>query len=136
MEDFDYIYVSGSWIITQTMESSTFKFNIAFSLLSLIYLFVVLKFPLTVALNSTEEAVALLKWKTSLQNHNHSSLYSWTLSSVNATNISSDKSPCSWYWIHCNHAGSVNSINLTGTSLKGRLQNFSFSLFPPCTSCS
>ncbi|XP_024035636.1 MDIS1-interacting receptor like kinase 2 [Citrus clementina] len=81
-------------------------------------------FPLIVSCDSTEEAHALLKWKTSLQNQNGSLLPSWTLN--NPTKIS----PCTWFGIHCNHAGRVNSINLTSAGLKGTLHDFSFSSFP------
>ncbi|GAY62790.1 hypothetical protein CUMW_220590 [Citrus unshiu] len=81
-------------------------------------------FPLIVSCDSTEEAHALLKWKTSLQNQNGSLLPSWTLN--NPTKIS----PCTWFGIHCNHAGRVNSINLTSAGLKATLHDFSFSSFP------
>ncbi|RVX18186.1 hypothetical protein CK203_004252 [Vitis vinifera] len=66
---------------------------------------------------SNEETQALLKWKASLHNHNHSSLLSWTLYRNNFTNSSThlgtEASPCKWYGISCNHAGSVIRINLT-----------------------
>ncbi|KAK9185512.1 hypothetical protein WN943_025868 [Citrus x changshan-huyou] len=95
-----------------------------FSLVSFI-LFPVLDFPLTFFSDSTEEAHSLLKWKVSLQNHNNGFLLpSWTLDNV--TKIS----PCAWAGIHCNHAGRVNSVNLTRTGLKGMLCDFSFSSFP------
>ncbi|KAK9185518.1 hypothetical protein WN943_025874 [Citrus x changshan-huyou] len=72
-----------------------------------------------------EEAHSLLKWKTSLQNHNNGSLLSsWTLNNVTKT------SPCAWVGIHCNRGGRVNSINLTSIGLKGMLHDFSFSSFP------
>ena len=84
---------------------------------------------------SNEEAQALLKWKDTLHNHNHSSLLSWTLYPNNFTNISSTHheratSPCKWYGISCNHAGSIIKINLTESGLGGTLQHFSFSSFP------
>ncbi|GAY52486.1 hypothetical protein CUMW_142190, partial [Citrus unshiu] len=81
-------------------------------------------FPLIVSCDSTEEARALLKWKTNLQNQNGSLLPSWTPN--NPTKIS----PCAWFGIHCNHAGRVNSFNLTSAGLKGTLHVFSFSSFP------
>ena len=85
--------------------------------------------------SSNEEAQALLKWKASLHNHNHSSLLSsWTLDTNNFTNSSTHHgratSPCKWYRISCNYAGSVIRINLTASGLGGTLQQFSFSSFP------
>ncbi|KDO36116.1 hypothetical protein CISIN_1g042441mg, partial [Citrus sinensis] len=72
-----------------------------------------------------EEAHALLRWKTSLQNHNNGSLLSsWTLNNVTKT------SPFAWVGIHCNRGGRVDSINLTSIGLKGMLHDFSFSSFP------
>ncbi|RVX18184.1 MDIS1-interacting receptor like kinase 2 [Vitis vinifera] len=83
---------------------------------------------------SNEETQALLKWKASLHNQNHSSLLSWTLYPNNFTNSSThlgtEASPCKWYGISCNHAGSVIRINLTESGLGGTLQAFSFSSFP------
>ena len=75
--------------------------------------------------SSNEEAQALLKWKATLHSHNHSSLLSsWII------NPGSDVSPCKWYGISCNDAGSVVRINLTDWGLEGTLQDFSFSSFP------
>ncbi|XP_024033574.1 probable leucine-rich repeat receptor-like protein kinase At1g35710 [Citrus clementina] len=106
------------------MASPKLKNNsVIFSLVFLI-LFHISDFPLIVSCDSTEEARALLKWKTNLQNQNGSLLPSWTLN--NPTKIS----PCAWFGIHCNHAGRVNSINLTSAGLKGTLHDFSFSSFP------
>ncbi|CBI15575.3 unnamed protein product, partial [Vitis vinifera] len=72
---------------------------------------------------SNEETQALLKWKATLHNHNHSSLLSWTLYPNNFTNSSThlgtEVSPCKWYGISCNHAGSVIRINLTESGLGG-----------------
>ena len=83
--------------------------------------------------SSNEEAQALLKWKATLLD-NHSSLLSWTLYSNNSTNSSThlgkETSPCKWYGIFCNQAGSVIKINLTESGLGGTLQHFSFSSFP------
>ncbi|KAL5755969.1 hypothetical protein ACOSQ2_020715 [Xanthoceras sorbifolium] len=73
------------------------------------------------------EAHALLKWKSSLQNQNPPPLPSWGAVSdpVNVTT-----SPCNWSGISCNNAGIVLSINLTGTGLRGTLDDFSFLSFP------
>ena len=106
------------------MVSPKLKNNsVIFSIVFLI-LFPILDIPLIFSCDSTEEAHALLKWKTSLQNQNGSLLPSWTLN--NPTKIS----PCAWFGIYCNHAGRVNSINLTSAGLKGTLHDFSFSSFP------
>ncbi|XP_044476845.1 MDIS1-interacting receptor like kinase 2-like [Mangifera indica] len=87
-----------------------------------------------IASNCTQEALALLKWKASLQNQSHSILPSWTLSYADATNTSTHLktkiSPCTWFGISCNRAGSITSINLTSAGLKGTLHELSFSLFP------
>uniref|UniRef100_F6GSL0 non-specific serine/threonine protein kinase n=1 Tax=Vitis vinifera TaxID=29760 RepID=F6GSL0_VITVI len=83
---------------------------------------------------SNEETQTLLKWKATLHTHNHSSLLSWTLYPNNFTNSSThlgtEASPCKWYGISCNHAGSVIRINLTESGLRGTLEDFSFSSFP------
>ena len=103
--------------------------RVVFSFLSIL-LFVCLHSSLDVASDSAEEAHALLKWKASLQNQNHPSLLpSWILYPVNATNTSTKLNPCTWFGISCNQAKSVVSINLTSTSLKGTLHQFSFSSF-------
>ncbi|XP_031273169.1 MDIS1-interacting receptor like kinase 2-like [Pistacia vera] len=106
-----------------------------FSLVSLVLFVVMSQYSsLDVASNSTQEALALLKWKAMLQNQSHSRLSSWTLSSVNAINTSTHLktkiSPCTWFGISCNHAGSITSINLTSANLKGTLHELSFSIFP------
>ncbi|KAJ9676793.1 hypothetical protein PVL29_022015 [Vitis rotundifolia] len=105
-------------------------------MLSLISLLLLVKLICSdhVSSYSNEETKALLKWKAALHNHNHSSLLSWTLYPNNFTNSSTHlgtaTSPCKWYGISCNHAGSVIRINLTESGLRGTLQAFSFSSFP------
>ena len=96
---------------------------------NILILFLLLKFSHNVTSDSSEEAYALLKWKTSLQNQNLNSslLSSWTLYPANATKIS----PCSWFGISCNHAGSrVISITMSTLGLNGTFHDFSFSSFP------
>ncbi|XP_031277883.1 MDIS1-interacting receptor like kinase 2-like [Pistacia vera] len=105
------------------MELSTF--NRVFSLVSLCLL-VMLHFTLNLASDSSDEANALVKWKDSLWNNDQSFLPSWNLYPVNSTQLSA----CTWAGISCDHAGRVESIILTNTSLKGTLDEFSFSLFP------
>ena len=80
---------------------------------------------LVVPSNSTKEALALVKWKVSLEVHSISLLHSWSISSINATKISS----CAWPGTHCNNVGRVVGINLTSISLKGTLLQFSLSSF-------
>ena len=79
------------------------------------------------------EADALLNWKASLQNETQSHLTSWSLLH-NATNSSSNQNissiPCSWSGIICNEAGSVISLDLTNSGLKGTLHEFSFLSLP------
>ena len=109
------------------MDSPTLKNNkVIISLVFPLILFLVLDFSLDVSSNSTEEALALVKRKASLEVHSRSLLHSWSLSSVNATKIST----CTWSGIHCNHVGRVVGINLTSISLNGTLLEFSFSSFP------
>ncbi|KAJ4723892.1 putative Receptor protein kinase [Melia azedarach] len=88
-----------------------------------------LTFSFTVSSDASEEANALFKWKTSLHHYhlNSSILPSWTLQPVNATPTTS---MCSWSGIHCSQARRVIAIYLTNMSLKGTLQEFSFSSFP------
>ncbi|KAF3963154.1 hypothetical protein CMV_012435 [Castanea mollissima] len=85
------------------------------------------------ASTSFEEADALVTWKASLQNEAQSQLSSWTLLPNDATNFStnlnSSTSPCNWIGISCNPVGSVIKINLSHSSLKGSLHDFSFSSF-------
>ncbi|ESR55287.1 hypothetical protein CICLE_v10023511mg [Citrus x clementina] len=105
------------------------------SALNRLTLFLLLSFSHNVVSDSTKEAYALLKWKTSLQKHNRSLLSSWTFYPVNnATNVSFYSkikiSPCAWFGIRCNPAERVISINLSTVGLKGTLYQFSFSSFP------
>ncbi|XP_077250845.1 uncharacterized protein LOC143890157 [Tasmannia lanceolata] len=90
------------------------------SLFSLLFCFLMLSCHSTTAISV--EAEALLGWKASLLNQ--APLNSWSLH--NATN----KSPCNWRGIACNHEGSVTQINLTAVGLQGKLYNFKFSSFP------
>ncbi|GMN40982.1 hypothetical protein TIFTF001_010196 [Ficus carica] len=76
---------------------------------------------------ANREANALLKWKESLPSQ--SILDSWIVSE--AHNISHTlPSPCKWYGITCNNAGSVTEINLSFKDLNGSLENLDFSSFP------
>ncbi|KAI3927277.1 hypothetical protein MKW92_033909 [Papaver armeniacum] len=71
-----------------------------------------------------EEVAALLKWKSSLINQNHSLLTSWKMNSTASTTC-----PCEWYGIHCNNEGGVAELNVTGLGLRGTLHDFNFSSF-------
>ncbi|KDO35817.1 hypothetical protein CISIN_1g035658mg, partial [Citrus sinensis] len=107
-------------MVLPNLRNDLVIFSLAFFIL-----FCVLNFPLIVSSYSMEETRALLRWKTSLQNHNNGSpLSSWTLNNV--TKIGS----CAWVGIHCNYGERVNSMNLTSIGLKGTLHDFSFSSFP------
>ncbi|KAF3967819.1 hypothetical protein CMV_008221 [Castanea mollissima] len=90
-------------------------------LVSLVLLvqFVLLCSSYNVTSESTEEANALLKWKSSLENSTQPELSSWTLLTQNATNPKPSTSPCTWFGISCNPAGSVIRINLTSSGLQG-----------------
>ncbi|PPD96286.1 hypothetical protein GOBAR_DD06690 [Gossypium barbadense] len=81
---------------------------------------------LNVASDSAAAALAILKWKASLQSQNHSVLLSWNTSN----NPNTKTSPCAWFGIHCNHADSVIKINLTGYGVKGTLHLFPFLSLP------
>ncbi|KAM3337329.1 hypothetical protein P3S68_031654 [Capsicum galapagoense] len=87
-----------------------------FSLLqffTLLYLF-------TITFASTEEATALLKWKSTFKNQNNSLLASWQPSS----------DACSdWYGVSCIN-GRVNRLNITNASVFGTLYDFLFSSLP------
>ncbi|KAB1222514.1 hypothetical protein CJ030_MR2G024884 [Morella rubra] len=82
----------------------------------------------------TMEAIALLKWKNTLQNETQSHLASWpSLPSSRSNpypNLNLSRNPCTWFGISCNSARSVVRMNLTNTSLQGTLQEFPFSSFP------
>ncbi|KAH9783406.1 MDIS1-interacting receptor like kinase 2 [Citrus sinensis] len=110
----------------RNMDSSFRELSVALQPMGCRSLAVGAYFSLPVSSDSTEEARALLKWKTSLQIHSRSLLPSWTLSPVNATK----KNLCAWSGIYCNHDERVVGINLTTTSLNGTLDEFSFSSFP------
>ncbi|RWR97560.1 putative LRR receptor-like serine/threonine-protein kinase [Cinnamomum micranthum f. kanehirae] len=78
------------------------------------------------------ESHALLAWKASLEKH--SLLHSWSFHNNNATSGESKRNtPCIWFGITCNAAGRVKEINLFSASLKGKLENLSFSSFPDLT---
>ncbi|XP_048321668.1 MDIS1-interacting receptor like kinase 2-like [Ziziphus jujuba] len=89
-----------------------------------------------------KEMEALLKWKDSLDSPTDSALlHSWSPlpphnpSTSSSTNSSynfkiGDGSPCKWFGITCNKAGSVVGVNITSSHLQGTLHNFSFSSFP------
>ncbi|KAH7858617.1 hypothetical protein Vadar_025915 [Vaccinium darrowii] len=66
------------------------------------------------------EAVTLLMWKASLDNHSQNLLSSW--------NGSNDH--CSWVGIGCNEATKVTNINLESIGLRGMLSSLNFSLLP------
>ncbi|PWA37335.1 Concanavalin A-like lectin/glucanase, subgroup [Artemisia annua] len=92
-----------------------------------------------VAYGSSEEVLALLNWKVSLQHENNNSvLASWTSGFPNKETHSYNKtmstiSPCNWYGVSCNSDGSINRLNLSSSSLTGTLNSFSFSSFPNLT---
>ena len=114
------------------MESSTLQ-KMIISPISLLFLVLLICSHRVSSYSSNEEAEALLNWKASLLD-NHSSLLSWSFYPNNITNSSTHigmaTSPCKWYGISCNHAGSVDKINLTDSGLGGTLQHFLFSSFP------
>ncbi|KAF8399459.1 hypothetical protein HHK36_015324 [Tetracentron sinense] len=70
---------------------------------------------------SSSEAQVLLKWKANFDYDNFK-LSSW--------NTSTTSSPCKWFGITCNQAGSVTGINLSESFLYSKLDNFNFSSFP------
>ncbi|KAL5834490.1 hypothetical protein ACOSQ4_013987 [Xanthoceras sorbifolium] len=80
--------------------------------------------------STTDEANALLKWKSSFANQTQSQLPSWTLLSHNTSNSKPSTTPCTWFGISCNITGSVIKINITNFGLNGTLHEFSFSSFP------
>ncbi|CAL5190309.1 unnamed protein product [Lathyrus oleraceus] len=69
----------------------------------------------------SEEALALLNWKTNLDIQSQASLSSWTTLS----------SPCKWEGITCDEKTKfVTVINVTNFGLKGTLSSLNFSSFP------
>ncbi|KAM3250017.1 hypothetical protein P3L10_011787 [Capsicum annuum] len=87
--------------------------KILFSLLQFFTLF-------TTTFASTEEATALLKWKSTFKNQNNSLLASWKPSS-DACN--------DWYGVTCIN-GTVNTLNITNASVSATLYDFPFSSLP------
>ncbi|PHT97562.1 putative LRR receptor-like serine/threonine-protein kinase [Capsicum chinense] len=71
----------------------------------------------TITFASTEEATALLKWKTTFKNQNNSLLASWKPSS-DACN--------GWYGVIC-FIGRVNRLNIKNSRVIGTLYDFPFS---------
>jgi hypothetical protein len=69
--------------------------------------------------NGRKEAEALLEWKVSLDNQSQSLLSSWA-----------GDSPCNWFGISCDKSGSVITISLSNSSLRGTLNSLRFSSFP------
>ncbi|KAI3460103.1 hypothetical protein Pfo_016766 [Paulownia fortunei] len=67
------------------------------------------------------EAIALLKWKASLDNQSQSLLHSWGVTNNN---------PCKWVGIGCNLAGRVALLNLSSNGIRGTLQDLDFSSIP------
>ncbi|KAL7245874.1 hypothetical protein ACSBR2_001079 [Camellia fascicularis] len=65
------------------------------------------------------EAMALLTWKTSIDNQSQSLLSSWN-----------ESSHCSWVGIGCNEAGRVIYIDIKSYGLRGTLSELNFSSFP------
>ncbi|XP_038717387.1 MDIS1-interacting receptor like kinase 2-like [Tripterygium wilfordii] len=100
----------------------------ASSLFFLLLILLMLPLSPNVASDSTEEAQALLKWKASLHNQTQPLLHSWSI--LNPGNATNTSSPCTWFGISCNHAGSVTGINVAGSGLNGTLENFLFLSFP------
>ena len=91
-----------------------------FSLVSMVVLAMLHSSFDVTSLSLNEEADALLNWKATLPN--------------NATNSSNNQNtsstPCSWFGVSSNHAGSINRLNLANSGLKGTLHGFSFSSLP------
>ncbi|MCD7468867.1 hypothetical protein HAX54_007413 [Datura stramonium] len=80
---------------------------------------------------STEEAAALLKWKSTFQNQNNSLLDSWSPSPASAKNSSglgerSSDACRDWYGVICVD-GRINRLNITNASVIGTLYDFPFS---------
>ncbi|KAM7519710.1 hypothetical protein LguiB_018672 [Lonicera macranthoides] len=117
------------------MASITFKKSFIFILLSIFFIVIVLSQNVASS-STTEEAKALLQWKSSLLSQNQSMQISWNLPPNNATNSSphsqKNPSPCSWLGVSCIE-GSIIQLSLSMTGLKGTLYNFSFSSFPNLT---
>ncbi|KAL5767389.1 hypothetical protein ACOSQ2_014172 [Xanthoceras sorbifolium] len=83
--------------------------------------------------SATDEANALLKWKSSFANQTQSQLPSWTLLLHNASNSKPSTTPCTYFGISCNPTKSVIKINITSFGLNGTLHEFPFSSFPNLT---
>ncbi|KAI6705921.1 hypothetical protein NL676_008883 [Syzygium grande] len=69
--------------------------------------------------NTTEnkdEAVALLNWKSTLDNHSQSLLSSWH-----------DHNPCGFTGVSCNNYGVITHLNLSYLGLRGALDGLDFS---------
>ncbi|PHT67150.1 hypothetical protein T459_31575 [Capsicum annuum] len=87
---------------------------------SLLLQFFTLLYLVTITFASTEEATALLKWKSTFKNQNNSLLASWQPSSDSCND---------WYGVSCIN-GKVNTLNITNASVFGTLYAFPFSSLP------
>ncbi|XP_030553029.2 MDIS1-interacting receptor like kinase 2-like [Rhodamnia argentea] len=90
---------------------------------------ILLSFLLLLSFNAevraNSEAEALLAWKSTLTNQ--SALQSWTAGGTIGPNLSA--SPCQWFGVSCDAAGSVAKIHLPGASLGGNLTGLNFLSF-------
>ncbi|KAK3425785.1 hypothetical protein EUGRSUZ_F02118 [Eucalyptus grandis] len=66
-----------------------------------------------------EELEALLTWKSALDSQSHCALSSW-----NGSN------PCLWHGIDCDPLGSIVSLNLSNSAIRGTLHHLNFCWLP------
>ncbi|KAH7537836.1 hypothetical protein FEM48_Zijuj03G0135400 [Ziziphus jujuba var. spinosa] len=79
---------------------------------------------------SNREAEALIKWKDSLPSQSVFDSWVFPTHTNSSSSTPPTPSPCKWYGITCDNAGSVTQIELPGRGINGTLQNFDFSFFP------
>ncbi|RWR97580.1 MDIS1-interacting receptor like kinase 2-like protein [Cinnamomum micranthum f. kanehirae] len=115
--------------MAERKKSSLSLLVLSFALLQLLLFLNVRAIAPAPVTQEAAEAQALLTWKASLENH--SLLNSWSLlNNSNATSTESKRnSTCNWLGITCNVAGRITRINLFNASLRGKLDNLSFSSF-------
>ncbi|XXG61938.1 hypothetical protein AAC387_Pa05g0414 [Persea americana] len=115
--------------MAERKKSSLSLLVLSFALLQLLLFLNVRAVALAPVTQEATEAQALLAWKASLENH--SLLNSWSLlNNSNATSTESKRNcTCHWLGITCNVAGRITRINLFNASLRGKLDNLSFSSF-------
>ncbi|KFK32108.1 hypothetical protein AALP_AA6G199700 [Arabis alpina] len=84
------------------------------------FLTLLISFYMATSVSASDEAKALVIWKSSFKNQKLTTpLSSWTNTNTNSLCTS-------WFGVSCNSQGSIVRLNLTNTGIETHLQNFPF----------